>query len=49
MASTRLPGPARLLAAGIPILDGVGEEVLSRLEDEDPVWIEGEQFGTLGS
>ena len=41
------PVPARLLAAGIPILDGVGEEVLSRLEDEDPVWIEGEQFGTL--
>lgn len=40
------PGPERLLAAGIPILDGIGEAVFSQLEDEIPLWVDGDTFGT---
>src|SRR5690606_33185681 len=42
------PGPGRLLAAHIPVLDKA-VNVLERLEDGMPLWIEGDCFGSWNS
>ncbi|WP_054949533.1 putative cytokinetic ring protein SteA [Numidum massiliense] len=39
------PGPERLLAAGIPVLDGIDRRWASQLAAGTPVWVEGATYG----